>query len=461
MSRLVVVSNRVPNPRATQPQAGGLSVALSGALKRRGGMWFGWDGQLSQGPVSRPRIEQADGIDYATLPLSRADYDDFYLGYSNAVIWPVFHFNLGAMDYQRSHSEGYARVNALFADALTPLLEPDDTLWVHDYHLMPLARELRERGVRQRIGFFLHIPFPDYDVLRAMPGHRQLLEDLCRFDLLGFQTENDRHAFEESASLAVGALVHEPGRLRHRNRELRTGVYPVGVDVDELADVSQRTLTAPRVRRLLDGLGERDLIIGVDRLDYSKGLEQRFRAFETLLQDYAHRRGHTVLMQIASPSRSSISEYADLRQRLEGLTGHINGTYADLDWAPIHYLNKTFARGSLMGLYRAARVGLVTPLRDGMNLVAKEYVSSQDPENPGVLVLSELAGAAAELEAAVLVNPYDLDSIAAGVNTALAMPLPERRRRHAQMMDVLRANAIDVWEARFMADLTGPAESAD
>ena len=457
MSRLVVVSNRVPNPRASQPQAGGLAVALTDALKRNGGLWFGWNGQLSQTPVSRPKLEQADGIDYATLPLCKADYDDFYLGYANAVIWPVFHFNLGAMDYQRRYSEGYARANALFADALAPLVSADDTIWVHDYHLMPLARELRERGVRQRIGFFLHIPFPDYDVLRAMPGHRRLLEDLCRFDLLGFQTDNDRHAFEESASRAIGALVREPGRLRHRNRELRTGVYPVGVDVAELASLARRTLTAPRVRRLLDGLGERDLIIGVDRLDYSKGLEQRFRAFEALLQDYPHRRGHAVLMQIASPSRSDINEYAELRQRLEGLSGHINGCYADLDWAPIHYLNRTFARGSVMGLYRAARVGLVTPLRDGMNLVAKEFVTSQDPDNPGVLVLSELAGAAAELEDAVLVNPYDVDAIAAGINTALAMPLPERQRRHRRMMAVLHEHSIGAWEKRFLDDLAATA----
>jgi len=454
LSRLVVVSNRVPDPHATQPQAGGLSVALADALGRRGGLWFGWNGQLSQGTVHRPRLDHDKGINYATLPLCKSDYDDFYLGYANAVIWPVFHFNLGAMNYERCYSAGYARVNALFADALVPLLEPDDIIWVHDYHLMPLARELRDRGVRARIGFFLHIPFPDYDVLRAMPGHRQLLEDLCRFDLLGFQTENDRHAFEESATRAIGALIRAPGALRHRNRNLRTGVYPVGVDVEGLAVLAKKSLIAPRVRQLLEGLGERDLLIGVDRLDYSKGLEQRFRAFEGLLEDYPHRRGHSVLMQIASPSRSSISEYADLRQRLEGLSGHINGTYADLDWAPIHYLNKAFARSTIMGLYRAARVGVVTPLRDGMNLVAKEFVASQDPDNPGVLVLSELAGAAAELTDAICVNPYDTDAIAAGMNTALAMPLPERRRRHQNMLAVLQENAIDAWGQRFLYDLS-------
>ncbi|RZU99678.1 alpha,alpha-trehalose-phosphate synthase (UDP-forming) [Spiribacter vilamensis] len=455
MSRLIVVSNRVPLPQPDQPQAGGLAVVLSDALSRRGGLWFGWSGQLTDYPASGPDHLHHDGIDYATIPLTRADYDDFYLGYANAVIWPVFHFNLGAMDYQRRYSHGYARVNARFADLLAPLVDPDDTIWIHDYHLMPLARELRERGLRNRIGFFLHIPFPDYDVLRAMPGHRGLLEDLCRFDLLGFQTDNDRHSFEESATRAIGALVRSSGRLRHRNRDLHTGVYPVGVAVDELADLSARTLTTPAVQRLLDGLGERDLVIGVDRLDYSKGLEQRFRAFESLLEDYPHRRGHTVLMQIASPSRGDIAEYAELRQRLEGLSGHINGAYGDLDWAPIHYLNRTFERGAVMGLYRAAGVGVVTPLRDGMNLVAKEFVASQDPDNPGVLVLSELAGAAAELTDAIQVNPYDTDAIAAGLNQALAMPLPERRRRYQRMMTVLRECDIGSWEQRLLDDLGG------
>jgi trehalose 6-phosphate synthase len=455
LSRLVVVSNRVPLPQPGQPQAGGLAVALSDALSRRGGLWFGWSGEVSEQPDSRPSIRHHEGIDYATLSLSREDYDDFYLGYSNAVIWPVFHFNLGAMDYQRRYSHAYTRVNARFADCLAPLIEPDDTLWIHDYHLMPLARELRERGLRNRIGFFLHIPFPDYDVLRAMPGHRALLEDLCRFDLLGFQTANDRHAFEESATRAIGALVRASGQLRHRNRDLRTGVYPVGVDVAALADLSAQTLTTPAVQRLLDGLGERDLMIGVDRLDYSKGLEQRFRAFEALFDDYPHRRGHTVLMQIASPSRGDIAEYADLRQRLEGLSGHINGVYGDLDWAPLHYLNRTFERGAIMGLYRAARVGVVTPLRDGMNLVAKEFIASQDPDNPGVLVLSDLAGSAAELSDAIRVNPYDTDAIAAGLNQALAMPRPERRRRHERMMAVLHRNDIGAWERRFLDDLGG------
>jgi len=451
--RLVVVSNRVPNPRANQPQAGGLAVALSGALARRGGLWFGWDGRLNSGPVNRPRVEHHGGIDYATLPLARQDYDDYYLGFANEVLWPVCHFSLSAMDYRRSYAEGYERVNRLFADALTPLLHGDEMIWVHDYHVIPLARELRERGVRQPIGLFLHIPFPSHDLLRALPGYRRLLEDLCRYDLVGFQTADDRHAFEDSVRRGIGALEAGEGLLRHRDHTVRTGVYPVGVDVGELSETARRTVDAPRVRRLVHGLGERDLIVGVDRLDYSKGLPQRLRAFESLLQDYPHRRGHTVFMQIASPSRTAIAEYDDLRQRLEGLSGHINGSYADLDWVPVHYLNKTFARGSLMGLYRAARVGLVTPLRDGMNLVAKEFVATQDPENPGVLVLSELAGAAVELDAAVLVNPYDIDTIAAGLNEALAMPLPERRRRHARMLETLQGGSIHEWERRFLGDL--------
>ena len=252
---------------------------------------------------------------------------------------------------------------------------------MHDYHLIPLARELRERGLRCPIGFFLHIPFPCFDLLRAMPGYADLLEDLLHYDLIGTQTGNDLAALRTASGRALGA-TREDGALAWKQRRVRTGVFPVGVDVDELVGLAERSSASPRVRRLVQGLGDRDLIVGVDRLDYTKGLPQRFRAYEELLAQFPHRRHHTVYMQVASPSRTTIQEYDDLRRQLDEATGHINGTFADLDWVPMHYLNKTFARASLLGLHRAARVGLVTPLRDGMNLVAKEFAAAQDPDNP-------------------------------------------------------------------------------
>lgn len=453
MRSLVVVSNRLPDLRSSRPQAGGLAVALLGAINEHTALWFGWNGRISKKTIRRARIHHAQGLELASIPLSRDDFDDYYLGYANEVLWPVFHFNLGAMDYQRSFAEAYYRVNRLFADALRPLLTGHELIWVHDYHLIPLARELRDRGIQQRLGFFLHTPFPSYGLMRAVPDYRRLLSDLCAYDLIGFQTAIDRRAFTESVVEAVGAHHVADDQLRLGNHPLRTGVYPIGIDVDAIVTTAGQALEVPRVKRLTADLGQRDLIIGVDRLDYSKGLPQRFRAYERLLADYPQRRSQTVFMQIASPSRTDIREYDDLRRTLEEMAGHINGEYAEFDWVPIHYINRTFDRAALAGLYRAARVGLVTPLRDGMNLVAKEFVAAQNPDDPGVLVLSELAGAARELDDAVQVAPYDVDAIAAGIDQALAMPLAERKQRYARMMKIMRSNNLYAWQRRFLKDL--------
>ncbi|WP_156776989.1 alpha,alpha-trehalose-phosphate synthase (UDP-forming) [Nitrococcus mobilis] len=454
MRSLVVVSNRLPELRSGRPQAGGLAVALLGALNEGTALWFGWNGRISRKTITQARIEHAQGIELASVPLTRNDFDHYYLGYANEVLWPVFHFNLGAMDYRRSFAEAYYRVNRLFADALQPLLLGHELVWVHDYHLIPLGRELRDRGAQQQLGFFLHTPFPSYGLMRAIPDYRRLLSDLCAYDLLGFQTAIDRRAFTESVAEALDVRCVTDGQLRLGEHTLRTGVYPVSIDVDAIMTTAHQALELPRVKRLIVGLGKRDLVIGVDRLDYSKGLPQRFRAYDALLADYPHRRGQTVFMQIASPSRTGISEYDELRRNLEEMAGHINGEYAELDWVPVHYLNRTFDRTALAGLYRAARVGLVTPLCDGMNLVAKEFVAAQDSADPGVLVLSELAGAARELKDAVQVAPYDVDAIASGIDQALAMPLIERRRRHTRMLEIIRRNDLYAWQRRFLNDLT-------
>lgn len=453
MTRLVVISNRVSIPEPGKSQAGGLAVAITGALDEYGGLWFGWDGEVSETAITEPTTVKRDNITYATLPLSREDYEDYYLGFSNEVLWPVFHFNLGAMDFRLEYAKAYQRVNDRFAHALSNLLEGGELIWVHDYHLLPLGKALRKEGVKDPMGFYLHIPFPSYDLLRAMPGYRELLDDLLHYDLLGFQTNNDLHAFRQAAIETFGAVV-SGDTIECNGQKIRTGVYPVGIDVDELTAEAEHSRDNEQARQLKADLGERDLIIGADRLDYSKGLVQRFNAIEALLTDFEHRRQKTIFMQIASPSRSAIPEYDELRRQLEEMAGHINGTYADLDWMPVHYLNQTFPRDALIGLFRSARVGLVTPLRDGMNLVCKEFVAAQDPEDPGVLVLSELAGAANELSRALLVNPYDVHAIASAIEQALNMPLEERQERYQQMIGVLRRNSLLEWRRRFIEHLS-------
>ena len=453
MTRLVIISNRVAVPRGRQkPQAGGLAVALSGALAEYGGIWFGWDGQVNEQIPDAAQLAERDNVTYATTPLSPSEYEEYYTGFSNGVLWPLCHFMLDHMDYHAEHRRGYEAVNQRFARQLAPLISGDEILWVNDYHLVPLAQNLRSAGIDRPIGFFLHSPFPSYRLLKAMPGWRAWLRALTAYDLIGLQTPDDRRALETSLIHGLGAEPVEEG-VRIEGRVVRTTARPVGVEVDELAELAAESSGSRRVQRLIESLGRSDLIIGAERLDYTKGLPQRLDAYERLLEDYEHRCGRTVFMQIASPSRENLADYHHLRETLEAQAGHINGRFADFDWVPMRYLHKTFARGSLLGFFRTARVGLVTPLRDGMNLVAKEFVAAQDPEDPGVLVLSELAGSVAELEAAVLVNPFDIDGMAAGLETALSMPRSERIERWQRMIEVLRDNNLTQWRRRYLADL--------
>jgi trehalose 6-phosphate synthase len=333
-----------------------------------------------------------------------------------------------------------------------PLLRPDDMIWVHDYHLIPLAEELRQAGVRQPIGFFLHVPFPNFDVLRVLPSYEDILRALSAHDVVGLQTQRDLLSFQECMTQPeIGGAILGDGRMRAYGREFKVGAFPIGIDAERCRTLAGENLDRPQVLRLRKGLGTRKLIIGVDRLDYSKGLELRFRAYESLLMSYPATRGDVVYMQIAPPTRPGLRAYEAMRNDLEQAAGNINGRFAEMDWVPIRYLNRAYDPPVLMTLLRLARVGLVTPLRDGMNLVAKEYVASQDPEDPGVLVLSSLCGAADELSGgAVLINPYDKEGVADGLQRAIEMPLEERRERHRAMYDVVRRNDIHTWAQRFI-----------
>jgi len=453
--RLIVVSNRVAPITEGEPTNGGLAAGVLDALSRKGGLWFGWSGETTSGEtVARPE-RQRGNIQLMTFDFSQLDYDQYYRGFANGTLWPVLHDQPHLARFEWEEFAGYKRVNALFARALQAGLSPDDPVWVHDYHLLSIAEALRTAGVTNRLGFFLHTPFPAPSVFMTVPAHAELARGLCQFDLVGFQTETNRLAFEDYILREACGRRLSGGRLAAFGRIVQTGVYPIGVNVQEVRRQAQAAANRGQAERVGASLGGGKLILSVDRLDYSKGLRQRFLALEHFLEMHPAHRGDVTFVQIAPPSRSDIETYRQIRSELEGEAGRINGRFSELDWMPLHYLNKSFPRHILMPLYAMAQVGLVTPLKDGMNLVAKEYVAAQNPEDPGVLVLSQFAGAAAELKAALIVNPYDRMGVAEAITQALDMDLAERRERHSELTQILCRNSLEKWRDRFLEDLLG------
>lgn len=456
VSRLVIVSNRVAVPG--ESRAGGLAVGLQAALQERGGLWFGWSGKTVREDSGTLHRQHDGDISYVTMDLNRGDHDTYYNGFANRTLWPLLHFRLDLVDYDRDRREGYSRVNALFAKKLAPMLREDDTVWIHDYHLIPLAAMLRERGIGCRMGFFLHVPMPSADLVAAMPEHLKLFSTLYAYDLVGFQTRRDVERFQDYVRLFGGGKIVRDGVLEAPDgHRFRTASFPIGIDTEHIAEQARSAISKRAVRALRDSLQPRKLIIGVDRLDYSKGLPERFHGFERYLERHPDQKSGLTYLQIAPVSRGEVSEYQLLRNQLEQISGHINGKHAAPDWTPLRYVNRNFAHSTLTGFYRMARIGLVTPLRDGMNLVAKEFIAAQDPEDPGVLVLSLLAGAAYAMNTALLVNPYDLDGVADAIATAADMPKPERIERWRAMMEYLKEHDVSAWRRRFLAALTRAA----
>jgi trehalose 6-phosphate synthase len=448
--RLVCVSNRIQLPKKNAAP-GGLAVGVLDALRRAGGLWFGWSGELCTEEPCEPELSVIDGITYATVELRRDQFERYYSGFANDALWPLFHHMPGLFRFRTADWQAYQNVNHQFASMLVPLLQPDDLIWVHDYHHVPLARQLREQGVRSPIGLFLHIPFPYIETLRVLPTYAELVRDMMAFDVIGFQTHADEKSFHACAAHVFGeSSITGAHRVSIGGRHVATGVFPIGVDVESLQNAAQHASADDVVSRMMASLLGRRLMIGVDRLDYSKGLVERFAAYEHFLERFPGNRGRITYLQIAPLSRKDMTSYVEIRRALEQAAGRTNGRYGDTDWTPIRYINRNIRREKLMGLMRAADVGLVTPLRDGMNLVAKEFLAAQDPEDPGVLVLSTLAGAARELTAAVQVNPYDTTGVGDAIQLALTMPLSERRSRHAELLAVLRRNDINAWSTRFL-----------
>jgi trehalose 6-phosphate synthase len=372
--------------------------------------------------------------------------------FANRVLWPLLHYRLDLAEYSRRDLTGYMRVNNHFATELHKLLRPDDVVWVHDYHLLPLARMLRERGHRNRMGFFLHVPFPPPEILIALPNHERLIPGMADYDVLGFQTENDtdnfvRYLRTERCIPMVGHTFQVLGR------HVCVDTFPIGIETAEFNRLARRSTRSPFVKSVLESLSGHIMMIGVDPLDYTKGLPLRLEAFERFLNAQTDWRGLVTYLQITPKSHSDIPQYADMESVLVATAGRINATYGDAAWTPIRYVNRTYSRSDLAGLYRVARVALVTPLRDGMNLVAKEFIAAQDAEDPGVLILSRFAGAAAELTAALLVNPHDPEAVGAAIERALVMTLEERRQRHAALWRVISENDISTWGERFLTEL--------
>lgn len=447
MSRIILVSNRVAD-LSKAAQAGGVVIALADILRSRGGLWLGWNGKTgekSEEGRTTPDIEHAGPATIATLPLSNREFKDYYLGYANAVLWPVFHDRLDLAQFEAGYYQRYLNVNRRFAQALQPLLKPDDTIWVHDYHMIPFGMELRKLGVTNPIGFFLHIPVPPDQTFLAIPEHRELARALAAYDLIGLQTRADvgnlLNYFQDNA---FGCMLPD-GRLRAFDRDVSIASFPVGIDMESFLESRPKRSRAepPAATRL----------IGVDRLDYTKGLPQKFRAFGRFLEKYPDYRRKVILSQIAPPTRESVLAYADVRYELETLSGTINGRFGELDWVPIQYIHRPAPRRSLVDVYRHSRIGLVTPLRDGMNLVAKEYVAAQDPADPGVLILSRFAGAAEQMREALIVNPYDVEEMAEAIKRAIDMGLQERRERHQALIDGIRTDDTFDWYRSFLAAL--------
>ncbi len=451
VARLVIVSNRVALPG--EKRAGGLAVAVKAALRGRKGVWCGWSGRTTEDTPGAPEVIDGRNVTYVALDLSAADYQEYYNGFANSVLWPLLHYRVDLQEYSRADLTGYIRVNSYFADQVSKILQPDDIVWVHDYHLMRLAQELRARGHDNPMGFFLHIPCPPPDILQALPRNAESIGALAAFDLVGFQTDNDTDNYGKYLETR-GATPSRGGRyFEIDGRRMQIDSFPVGIETGIYARAARAAQHSTFIQDMLTSLGGRKLLLGVDRLDYSKGIVQRMQAFEHLLAEKPQWRGAATFLQITPKSREQAKGYKEMEDMVTALVGQINGEYGEAAWTPIRYVNRSYSRKQLAGIYRSAEVALVTPLRDGMNLVAKEYVAAQDETNPGVLVLSQFAGAASELEGALIVNPHEREAVSAAIERALTMPREERIARHARMFERITEYDVTRWAETFIARL--------
>jgi trehalose 6-phosphate synthase len=463
MSRLILISNRLPfalepaedGQWIVTPSPGGLVSALGPVLRGRGGTWIGWPGVAGEIPDAAAAEATRDaGYGVVPVALSEAERDEFYYGYSNEVIWPLFHDLQSFCHFEPAFWETYKAVNERYAEAIARHCQPGDFIWVHDYHLMYVAQALRERGVHAALTFFLHIPFPPYDIFAKLPQQQRLLRALLQFDLLGFQTRRDLRNFLQCVRRVMPEGNLLPSRklqvIRFDKRKIRAGRFPIGIDSESFEKGAASEEVARRARELRAAFPGCQLMLGVDRLDYSKGIPERLRAFRDALERYEELRGRVVLIQNVVPSRVEIPRYNEFKDRIDRLVGDINGRFSTDTWLPVHYRFRSLNRDDLLAHYRACEIALVTPLKDGMNLVAKEYCACCVDKN-GVLILSQFAGAAEQLKrGALLVNPYDVEQVADTILKAFRMNRAERSARMKRMRRAVSNENVFRWVDSFL-----------
>ncbi|TXE08911.1 bifunctional alpha,alpha-trehalose-phosphate synthase (UDP-forming)/trehalose-phosphatase [Algoriphagus aquimarinus] len=456
MSKTIIVSNRLPislrhrNGRFEfKPSAGGLATGLGSIYKEGDNIWIGWPGNTVDDPEQRAEIIlELHELKMAPVFLSKEDVEEFYEGFSNETLWPAFHYFTQYMVYNPEHWEAYVRVNQKFCDAILKKAGPDDTIWIHDYQLLLLPQMLREVLPNATIAFFQHIPFPSYEIIRMIPWRQELLAGMCGADLIGFHTYDDMRHFL-SAVGRINGLSSESGYIQAENRIINVDSFPMGIDYDKFAKQAKSKRTLNFVKEFGKQVEDQKLLLTIDRLDYSKGIPQRIQAFNQLLEQHKELHGKLSMIMIVVPSRDKVQSYKELKEEIDLLVGRINSEYSTLTWVPVHYFYRSFPFEELSAFYNMSDIALVTPLRDGMNLVCKEFVASKTDQT-GVLILSEMAGASKELQDAILVNPNDRQGVVDAIFNALSMPLEEQKFRMNSMQESLKKYDVFQWVKVFM-----------
>jgi len=468
IDRLVIVSNRLPivlkkgdaGGWQVQPSSGGLVTALAPVLRDKGGLWIGWPGTLEDVDLEEPLARGGKDTGYALISVmpTGEEVDKYYFGFSNEIMWPLFHDLQSRCNFDPAYWHAYQGVNRKFAEVIAENAKTNDFIWVHDYHLMLVAKELRGVGVESKLGFFLHIPFPPLDMFIKLPWRSEILRGLLEYDLVGFQTLRDRNNFVHCVETLIRHL-HIDARKKVSTfttpqREVRVGAFPISIDFKEFAQQAAHGPVVTRAKELREAVPGRQVILGIDRLDYSKGIPERLRAFGNALEQFDDLRGDVSLVQIVVPSREDIPEYLGLKAEIEGLVSEINGRFTQSGWIPIQYMFRSLERNELLAYYRAGDIALVTPLKDGMNLIAKEYCAA-NIDNNGVLILSEFAGAATQLRRnALLVNPYDIEGMADAIYRAYNMDTDERQLRMRRLRQSIGKRDIYWWVESFLEAAT-------